>query len=147
MKTLLIILFSTISCYSQSFMTKMYVREVYKDTAINTKNVKVVWRIDNGGDLIFIWGIPKKVLYLTRKGNYPSPKQKKVINSIKKRYNIEKVKKFTNHIKVQALFLDEENNTYFITIYMYEGILIWINRIEIDIRNNVPSYFFSMTNN
>lgn len=147
MKTLLIILFSTISCYSQNFMMKMTVREVYKDITIDSDSVKMIWGIDRMGNLSFVWGNPKKMLYLKRKPTYPTNKQKKIINSIKKKYNIEKVKKFSRYIKVQSLFLDENNDTYFITIYIYEGVLIWINRIEINIEDNVPCYFFSMTNN
>lgn len=147
MKTLLIILFSTISCYSQNFMMKMTVMEIYKDTTINSKNVKVIWGIDGRGSVSLVWGNPKKIVYLTRKPTYPSFKQKKIINGIVKKYNIKGVKKFNQHLKVYSMFLDEKNDVYFVTIYMYEGVLIWISRIENNMEDRVPCYFFSMTNN
>lgn len=138
MKTLLLILFPILS-YSQSFMMKMEVREIYKDISIINDTIKVIWIVEQNRSIGFLWN--GKVLYFTKKKDNPSFKERRAIKEISREYNLYTNKDVKDrYFKIRSLYMDHNGELYHITIYMNNGVLIWISRIK----DRLPCYFFRM---
>lgn len=140
MKTLIIVLFSIVSCYGQSFMMKMNVVEVIEDTTRYTDSVKVVWAVGQWEEVAFIWN--DKKLYFDKQQKDPTRRQRRRIKEIRDKYDISKLRrKYDVKVKHESLYLNRWNEVFLITIYVDKGILIWINRVD----GRYPCYFFKMT--
>lgn len=141
MKTLIIILFSAISCFGQSYMTKMDVIEVLEDTTYYTNSVKVVWAIGRWGDVSFIW--ENKGLYFDEQLRNPTRKQKRRTKEIRDKYQVEeRRRKYDKNVKHHHLYLNKWNEIFLITVYMDREILIWVSRVD----GKFPCYFFRTVN-
>jgi hypothetical protein len=131
----------------QSFMTKMCVKEIYKDVTI-TDTLKVVWMIGNfNREVGLIWG--DSVLHLTKETNNPTKQQRLKIKEIRKKFEEyqqyrreNRINAVDNHMKIRSLYMDNKNHIYYVTLYMKDGITILINRVD----GRFPCYFFRMVN-
>jgi len=123
--------------YSQSFMITMHIREVREDTLIIAEN-KVIWRIYKDRSLDLLWN--NNVLLLHNKIDKPSKELRRKIMRIKKDYPFRP--NTDPNVKLQNLYTTENSEIYFVTIYINDGIMIWINRLD----ETFPRYFFKMIN-
>jgi hypothetical protein len=141
MKTLIIVLFASISCYSQNFMMKMNVVEVYDNITIKSDSIKVIWGIDNMGSISLIWGTPEKMMYFKRKNKIASQKQREKLREMIEVYKLQPDNvESDRYIKVMSLFSDEKENIYLIKMIMNQGVMIYITRVD----GRFPHYYFGM---
>jgi hypothetical protein len=137
MKTIIIVLFTSISCYSQSFMMNMEVKEVYESGTITNERVRVVWRVEGERRLSIAW--EDKILNFNKSASNPSKQQRKIIRKIKSEYK--KVRIIYDHSrKLQSLYISDDNEVFFVTVYIGDGVLIWVKRLD----EKFPCYFFKM---
>lgn len=118
-------------------MTKMQIISIDSTHINSIDTAKVLWIIDNRKNIGILWN--NNVLYFTRKKNNPTRSQKKQIDKIFEKYG--KYKSSVDNIRIEALYLNKQNEVYFISIHIYEGISIFISKIDNDW---LPHYYFKM---
>lgn len=122
-------------------MMKMDVIEVYKDTAFYYKAEKVIWGMTDY-EIELIW--QNKAIYFTKRFKKPSKEQRKNIRKTNEWLDMTyKRRMYDRFIKIYSLYMDVNGDIYFVTVYMRDGVLIWINKMD----ERIPSYFFNYTIN
>lgn len=140
MKTLFIVLLFTLPCYGQNFMMKMNVLEVYENITIRNDSIKVIWGINEEGDISFIWGNPQKMIYFRRKHELTSQKQREELHDMIERYKLQPDNAKSNKVKILGLFSDRNGDIYLVKVVMNDGVVVWIKKMN----DKFPHYYFGM---